>query len=147
MLKIEFADSTRGLKMRRLALYCAALAITACGSAPTAPTTTVTPEQDGTEVAVMGQARQDGATAVLVTDSGPVEVDRLRWPAEVVGTTVQVRGVLQRLRMPPAIAAAPPKQLPSGETTPTVQESYEGLWRSRLSDAKWYPLQETPDAG
>ena len=35
----------------------------------------------------------------------------------------------------------------SGESTPTEQESYEGLWRFRLADAKWYPLRKDVDAG
>ncbi len=133
--------------MGRLAFLSLTLMITACGGTTPPPVDTVTSAHDGQEVTVMGEARQDGDMAVVVTDGVAVEVERLNWPTEVVGTSVEVRGVLRRIRMQPAIAAAPPMLTASGETTPTEQMSYEGLWRFRLSDAKWYPLREDTDAG
>lgn len=134
--------------MRVFAILGLALGVSACGStAPSGGADHLTAENAGREVSIVGQARQDGDQAVLLTEGVTVDIDQLRWPADVVGTTIEVQGVLQRLRMPPAIGAAPPMLLPSGETTPTAQQSYEGLWRFRLSDAKWYPLQQETDAG
>jgi hypothetical protein len=121
--------------------------LTACGSGPTPQSSSLDPAHAGQEVTVIGEAQQDGDVAYVVTEGVSVRVERLVWPAEVVGTSVEVTGLLQRLRLPPAIGAAGPKLLPSGETTPTVQESYDGLWHFRLSDVKWYPLRPATDAG
>jgi len=121
--------------------------LTSCGSGPDPHSSALDPAHAGQEVTVMGEAKQEGDVAYVVTEGVPVRVERLVWPAEVVGTSVEVTGLLQRFQLPPAIGAAPPMLLPSGETTPTAQESYEGLWRFRLSDVKWYPLRSAADAG